>query len=247
MVRIRRGSVAVFGAIILAAGLVNSGVATGAPTESKQAYLIQFTGTLSDAQRAELRGMGAGIGAYMPDLTYVGVMDDSARAAVSKLGYVRSVSDYHAADKLDADTAVTASSGDAQYLITLVEQSTREQWSVVGQIRRLGGRMDVVSASGQHLVATLRAEQVAAVARLPEVLAVGVLSAPESDMDTAREATGANFVETAGGYQGQGVRGEVMDGGLRTSHQEFRARPTVLHGPNSTNTGQHMARSSRPE
>src|SRR5947207_1010705 len=59
---------------------------------------------------------------------------------------------------------------------------------------------------------------------------------PATDMDKARIAGGANFVETAGGYRGQGVRGEVMDGGVRASHQEFRTRPPVLHTPNTGDT-----------
>jgi serine protease AprX len=264
MLRVRRGFVAVLGAILVAVGLTDVSVAQTAPPDGKaqyirlvnrtfdpvadglavtaaqpgqRAFLIQFTDSPSDDQRAKLREMGVRIGAYVPDLAYVARMDGSAVAAVQELDFVRWVGDYLPGDKVDAATAVTAMAGPGQYLITLVERDVRDQRVVTGRIAGLGGRPDVVSASGQHLVATLTPEQVAAVTKLAEVLAVGVLSAPETDMNNAREATGANFIRTAGAYRGQGVRGEVMDGGLRTTHQEFRARPPLLHGPNSTNTG----------
>ncbi|HEV2778625.1 MAG TPA: S8 family serine peptidase [Actinophytocola sp.] len=264
MLRIPRGPVAAVGAVLMAVGLANVSVAESAPSggeaqyirlanrtfdpvadgirvtaaqPGQRAYLVQLRDGLSDERRAELRAMGVRIGAYIPDLAYVVRMDDNTRQSVEKLEYVRWVGDYRPADKLDAATAVTALSGAGQYLITLVERDVRDQWVVTGRIFRLGGRPDVVSASGQHLVATLLPDQVAAVTELPEVLAVGAVSAPEYDMNNSREASGANFVEAAGGYRGQGVRGEVMDGGLRATHQEFRARPAMLHGPNSTNTG----------
>jgi hypothetical protein len=50
---------------------VNSGVARAAAQSGNGAYLVQFRGSLTDAQRAQLRGMGARIGAYIPDFAYV--------------------------------------------------------------------------------------------------------------------------------------------------------------------------------
>lgn len=227
---------AVISAVLLFAGPVTAN-ATSERVAGQQAYLVQFTTVLSDQHRAELRALGVTIGTYVPDRTYVARMDAETRNIIEALSFVRSVGDYRPADKLDAGSAIAVLADRAQYLITLIDRNTRDQATVADRIRRVGGRLDNVSASGRHVLATLRPEHVTAVSQLPEVLAIGVLSAPEYDMNTSREASGANFVETAGGYRGQGVRGEVMDGGLRTSHQEFRARPPVAHGPNSTNTG----------
>jgi serine protease AprX len=221
---------------LLAGFVVSPWSALGAPPDGQQAYLVQFAATLTDSQRAELRGLGARLGPYATDATYVVRMTRGTENAVSRLGFVRAVGAYQPADKLDTDAALTALAGDGQYLITLVERDTGDQRMVADRIGRLGGRLDVVSDSGRDVIATLAPDQVAAVTALPEVLSVGVISAPESDMNNSREASGANFVETAGGYRGQGVRGEVMDGGLRTTHQEFRARPPVLHGGNTSNT-----------
>ena len=36
---------------------------------------------------------------------------------------------------------------------------------------------------------------------------------------------GANHIEQVEGYTGQGVRGEVLDDGVRVSHRDFQANP----------------------
>jgi hypothetical protein len=197
-------------------------------------YLVQFHGNLTDAQRRRLRSLGARVGTYVPDHAYVVRMSDTARNVVAKLGFVRAVTDFQPSDKVDADFAAAAVA--RRYVVTLVEPDGKDQRAVADRIGKLGGRLEVSSASGQHLAAVLAPDQVTAVAELPEVLAVGALSDPETDMAIARETGGANYIEAAGGYRGQGVRGEVMDGGLRATHQEFAARPVLLHGPNSTDT-----------
>lgn len=208
-----------------------------------QSYLVQFTGGLSDDLRLQMRQLGARLGAYVPDFAYVARMSDATRAAVARLPGVRWIGAYLPSDKLDAAAGAAALSraGHQRYLVTLVEPDGTDQRGVAARVARLGGAVHVVSESRQHLEVTLDAGQLRSVVRLDEVLAVGPVSAPESDMDNARIAGGANAIETAGGYRGQGVRGEVMDGGLRTTHQEFRARPPVVHGGNTTNTGHGTA------
>jgi serine protease AprX len=259
MLRSRRGLVAgsVFGVLLMATGAVSASGADTPPASDAQfirlvnrtfdpvrttarqageqsghgAYLVQFRGNLTDTQRAQLRGMGARIGSYIPDFAYVVRMGDAARKSVAALNFVRWVGDYQPTDKVGLETVKSA-----EYLVTLVEPNSVDQGTVAERITGLGGLVGSVSESTQHLSAILNADQVAAVTQLPEVLALSPTSAPGTDMDIAREATGANAIEAAGGYRGQGVRGEVMDGGLRATHQEFRARPPILHGPNSTDT-----------
>lgn len=221
---------AVISAALLAGSLASAVPSVAEP--SPAAYVIRFSDTVSDAQRAELRGLGVRVGPYISDHAYVVRMPGTAVKAVRSLGFVREVGPY--APAFDAGPAALA--GDAQYLITLIDRSPADQKAVARRISGQGGRVDVISESGRDVVARLSPSAVGAVTRLPEVLSVGAMSAPETDMNISREASGANFVETAGGYRGQGVRGEVMDGGLRATHQEFRAHPTVLHGSNSTDT-----------
>ncbi|WP_432076952.1 S8 family serine peptidase [Streptomyces wuyuanensis] len=202
-------------------------------TKDGRTYLVQFTTTPLDDHRAELAALGARIGAYIPDATYVVRMDQATRERVAALPYVRWVGPYDAGDKLEGG-AVQPST--RRYVVTLVEPDAADQRAVAERITAIGGRVDGSSAGRQLIEATLKPAQALAVAHLDAVLALDVWTAPEVDMDNARVAGGANAVETAFGYLGQGVRGEVMDTGLRTTHQEFAAFPPILHTANTTST-----------
>lgn len=195
------------------------------------AYLVQFVATPLESQRAALRGLGARIGAYVPDAAYVVRMDEATRARVAALPYVRWVGAYDPGDRFPDGQVPTATH---RYLITLVERNAADQRAVVDQLVGLGAPVHVVSASRHLVQATLTPAQAVTLAAMPQVLALDEWSAPATDMDKARVAGGANAIETAGGYSGQGVRGEVMDGGLLATHQEFAARPPVVHGANTT-------------
>ncbi|GGU31320.1 S8 family serine peptidase [Lentzea flava] len=211
----------------LSAFALISGVpAVAAPAEN--AYLLQFRTTLSDAQRHQLKGLGVRLGAFVQDRTYVARMTSTAR--VSRLSYVREVRPFQ------AQPQIMALGGSSGYLITLAEQDSRDQQTVAAEVKSLGGEVNVVSASREHILATLDPDQAARLAKLPAVIAIDPVSAPETDMAISRESSGANHVEVAGGYRGQGVRGEVMDAGFRLTHQEFRARPPVQHTAISENS-----------
>jgi hypothetical protein len=192
------------------------------------AYLVQFRAVPLDSQRRRIRGLGARIGAYLPDFAYVVRMDRATVAKVAALPFVRWVGAYHPGDKIEPEAL--AATGAQRYLITLVERDGTDARAVAGRIAT------AVVSSDRFVEATLDPAQLRAVANLDAVLAVDRWFAPQTDMDKARIQSGANFVETAGGYRGQGVRGEVMDGGLRVTHQEFRAHPPVVVN-NSTSIG----------
>ncbi|MFD4676653.1 S8 family serine peptidase [Lentzea sp. NPDC058450] len=205
--------------------LVSGVPAVAAPAES--AYLLQFRTTLSDGQRHQLQGLGVRLGAFVENGTYLARMTSTTR--VSRLSYVREVRPFQAQPQIMA-------LGSADYLITLVEQDARDQQAVADKVKSLGGKVSTISASREHILANLDGGQVAQLAKLPAVAAIDPVSAPETDMAISRESSGANYIESVGNYRGQGVRGEVMDGGLRTTHQEFRARPPVMHTGNSAST-----------
>ena len=52
------------------------------------------------------------------------------------------------------------------------------------------------------------------------------------DMDIARTFHGSAYVDPFG-YDGTGVRGEVMDSGTQTTHPEFAGTPPILHDTNT--------------
>ncbi|TDC33230.1 peptidase S8 [Micromonospora sp. KC213] len=196
------------------------------------AYLVQFVAAPHDRERDALRRLGARIGAYLPDATYVVRMSDTTRRQVQRLPFVRWVGPYDPGDKVER-AMVPGSTH--RYVVTLVERDAADQRAVVQRIAALGGVVHGASASRRMIEATLTPEQVVAVAHLAAVLAMDVSTTPDVDMDNARAAGGANAIEAAWGYAGQGVRGEVMDVGLRTTHQELAAKPPIIHAGNTTN------------
>ena len=50
-------------------------------------------------------------------------------------------------------------------------------------------------------------------------------------MGDIRAMGGADFVESAGGYRGQGVHGSIIDDDVRADHVDLASRPILLAGP----------------
>lgn len=55
---------------------------------------------------------------------------------------------------------------------------------------------------------------------------------PRTTWNLLASSVGARTLHALG-YLGQGVRGEVLDGGLRLEHVDFQATPPIIHGSNS--------------
>lgn len=199
-------------------------------TAKGDAYIVQFTAAPLDSQRRDLRRLGVRLGAYLPDFAYVTRLDPASRDRVRALPYIRWVGAYEPSDKVAPEAAP------GRVRIALVHRDVVDQGSIINKIEALGGSVQAISASRGLIEATLDGAQLQAIADDGNVLAIDRWSAPETDMNNARADGGANLIETARGYRGQGVRGEVMDGGLRTTHQEFAARPPVMHTGNTTST-----------
>jgi serine protease AprX len=199
-------------------------------TKDDAASIVQFAAAPLDSQRRELRRLGVRLGSYLPDFAYVARMTPAQRERVRALPFVRWVGPYDASDKLAPETRP------GRVRVALVNRDLIEQGALINKIEELGGTVQLASASRALIEATLDGAQLATVAAYPEVLAIDPWSAPETDMNNAREDGGANLIETARGYRGQGVRGEVMDGGVRNTHQEFAARPPIFHTANTTDT-----------
>ena len=218
----------------------------GAPAGS-DAYLVQFETQPSDEQRGRITALGARLFFYVPDHAYVVRMDDQVRDAVEDLPFVRWVGPYHPAYKLEealVERLRTPTPGITllvRYSIMVLERGGEAQQVVAEEIKRLGGTVDATTEQGFRLEASLDDAQLLEVVRMSEILFADTWTAPEDepeeDMDIVRQISGADFIEAAAGYSGQGVRGEVMDNRLRTTHQDFQATPPIIHAGNNQPTG----------
>lgn len=196
-------------------------------------FIVQFRTRPIEAYRAAVRALGGEVYGFLADQAHLVRLPAGTRAAVEQLPFVRWVGPYHPAYRVDDAVRAAILSGDGpaqRYSIQLHEKGPAPQARVAAHVATLGGAVTLTVPGGLRMEAELTPAALAAVVALDDVLFVDVASDPEVDVNLAREVSGANYVESIEGYDGSTVRGEVMDGGLRTTHQDFAAHPPLIHG-----------------
>ena len=118
----------------------------------------------------------------------------------------------------------------------LLERGPVPQQKLSRFIEELGGDVVLTVPQGYRMEATLTLQQLALVLAHPSVLYLDIAGEPSVDMDVARMSGGLEYLSTVGGYNGEGVRAEVMDSGLHVSHADFKGLNVVIHGSNGAST-----------
>jgi hypothetical protein len=206
---------------------------TGTTTDG--VYIVQFVTQPLDEYRAAVKALGGEIYIYLPNHSYIVKMNGETKQAVENLPFVRWVGDYQPAYKIEEfihEGLAKRTLEATRYNIMVLQRGGFMQGRLANKIRTFGGKIDLTIPEGFRMEATLTAEQLVAVANESDVLFIDRWSAPEPDMDIVREVGGANFIENTTGFKGEGVRAEVMDGGLLTTHTDFNSMTTapILHG-----------------
>lgn len=204
--------------------------------DSDGIYIVQFVTQPLEEYRRGVRALGGTLYKYLANHAYLVKMDSDARDGVAKLPFVRWVGPYHPAYRLEEAmlAQLTPAGFDlpvTRYNIQVFERGA-QQSVVAERIQALGGTVHVTNPEGFRMEATLDRAALMEVVQMNEVQFIDRWMAPEADVTTAREIGGANYVETVAGFTGNGVRGEVMDLGVRLTHQEFRRNPLIVHGAN---------------
>ncbi|NOX58179.1 MAG: S8 family serine peptidase [Planctomycetes bacterium] len=200
-------------------------------------HIVQFATPPLIEMRKEVERFGE-VRGFLPQHSYVVEMDPASVPDVAAMPFVRWVGPYHPDYRLD-DQVLERLVGSgktiptARYRIMVFDSKIGQQFEVADWIGARGGDVHVVDDVSFLLEATLSIEQLAALVTLDQVAFVEPWSAPRTRMDIARSNTisGADFVESVGGYTGVGVRAEVMDNGIDQSHTAFTSRLMVRNGP----------------
>lgn len=223
---------------------VNENLVARNTSRRPNAYIVQFhTQSLPEFQEA-VEQSGGKIFNYVHDNAYIVQMNSAAFDKVQKLGFVRWVGSYEPAYKIDPeilDSLHIGSTEPIRYNIMVLERGSRMQNSVESLITKMGGNVVNRSEQGFRLEADLNHHQLAEIAKSEDILYIDRWSAPESDMNIVREVGGANMLETVRGYRGEGVRGEVLDNGLRQTHTDFNSglRPIIHNSANTNEPSNH--------
>ena len=193
-------------------------------------YIVQFLTQAFAAYQMEIVRIGGKISVHQPDHAVIAHLTSSQREQVEALSFVRWVGPYHPAYKLEPGLE-NASATPTSYSMWLFEKGTTAQAAVEREVQGLGGRV-TLRTGGSRMEATLTRRQLFEAAQLPGIAYIDLRTPIETDMDIVRALSGADFLENAQGYTGQGVRGEVLDTGLFDSHENFQANPPIFHPGN---------------
>ncbi len=205
-----------------------------AAAEGTRVHVVQFITQPVQAYVNVIEQLGGTIRYFLPNHAYIVEMSPDVRDALAAQPFVRWVGPYHPAYKLDAELLAAFRAPNAavdvqRYNIQVLDRGIELKEVVADHIDAIGGVIDVLEPDGHFLEATLSWDQLLDVMRMDETFYVDRWSPPQTFMDKVREDGGANHVESVAGYTGAGVRGEVMDTELLTSHQAFQARPPLVH------------------
>ncbi|NOX91311.1 MAG: S8 family serine peptidase [Gammaproteobacteria bacterium] len=213
--------------------------ATLSATEDNELYLVQFHTTALPEFRKGIKALSGKIHRYLADHTFIVEMNKNTHQRVSELPYVRWVGPYHPEYRLEKPLRDSLN-GDSPYLkkqrysIMLTERGKAIQNKVKQKILNLGGSIDLTVPKGYRIEATLTHSQLQSLVQANEVQFIDRWGGPgEADMNIVRDLGGADYIEGLEGWSGQGVRGEIFDSELRTTHQEWLNAP-IIHSTGTT-------------
>jgi serine protease AprX len=200
-------------------------------TPGNELYVVQFVVQPLEAIKNHLTSMGARVHHYMPTNSLLVRMTPAVAAQVEQQRYVRWVGAYRPSYRV-ATKLMTTMGASAKVYVRALDAAAKP--ALVERVRALGGTVHDSSGSSALVIATLSRAAITALATENAVEYIDGWSAPEADMDLAREISGSNFIEGVAGYTGAGIRAEVMDGNVLETHGDFASRPLIIHGMNRT-------------
>lgn len=217
---------------------------SAAGDNAKNAYIVQFVTQPVEEYREAIRQLGGELHIYLPNHAYIVQMDEKTRQQVASLPFVRWVGEYSPAFKID-ETILPAlleqRLAKDRYNIMMLRRGGASQRAFGERVSKIGADVGRMTPQGFRVEAELTAEQLLTVLADPEVMFVDRWSPPENDMSVVRTVGGANMIETTLGFRGEGVRAEVMDNGLRTTHADFGSgnAPLIHNSPNTSESSPH--------
>lgn len=207
-------------------------------TAHNEQFIVQFQTQPLPEFREAIAKAGGVVTYYLPYDAYLVRMTPRTRETVARLPYVRWIGPYHPAYRLDPDLRSAMQKGTLptqRYNVQVYHYGLTEKQAAAQWIEAMGGTIDELGEPGYVFQATMTPGQLRSALLMNEVFWIDKWSPMETDMDIVRQFGGADYIESVAGYTGQGVRAQVRDTGLRTTHVAFQSPPTIVRS-NTTNT-----------
>jgi serine protease AprX len=206
-------------------------------------FIVQFHTQGCEAYDRALAVLGVEKLCFLAQQAQVVRMSATTAAEVRALPFVRYAGPCHPAWRVEPSVRAELEAGTAPrrwYSIQVARPGAAEKEAVREAALRAGGAVDAtIAPAGYLLRAELDAPQLRMILRRDDVLYVDRWMAPEPDMNIVRTLTGATYVSALTGFEGAGIRGEVLDVGCDLGHGDFQARPPLAHGGQSGSSLSH--------
>jgi serine protease AprX len=205
------------------------------PASVSTLRVVQYKTAVLEEYVEQLHKLGATPLDYLPYHAQLVRMTDAVAEEVAKQAYVRWVGVYRAEWRL-APGLEGPFAGEARF--SLLATRDADQSALAARIEAAGGRVEAFSHHGL-LEVTINASQLTLLANDDAVLSLDVARPAEPDLNIARKTSGADWAYDNLGYDGAGLRAEVMDGNVLDTHPDLKSRPTWFHGERSTSNKFH--------
>ncbi|MFO1076889.1 MAG: S8 family serine peptidase [Planctomycetota bacterium] len=204
-------------------------------------WIVQFQGTPTQRGRDAIAVAGGEVHRYLPDNAYVVRMPATGAMLVRELPAVRWVGAYHPAYRLDPDLQAPLQQGQLDLAIRynmVVVDKLRDKPALGAAIRAMGGFVDHEQPGSLLYTVTLTGAQLVQAAGLDQVLWIDRWTPSGEDMNNARIQGGGNYIETQGGYTGQGINAHIYEG-IEATHQDFTGGATNVRSGGGADTHGH--------
>jgi len=205
--------------------------------ENNELWIVQYEAKGIEPFRDEIRAMGGVAHRFLANHANIWRMDSETASKVSKLPFVRWVGAFHPAYKLEDELLVAFLKGELttrRYHIIVGEWGEVDKDSLTQALSAMDAEVISAIPQGWIVDARLTPGQLLAVVARNEVVGIDRMGDPETDMNIVRQKMGADYIEGIGGWDGTGVRAEVMDGNLATG--SWITHSTIWHGAHSGST-----------
>lgn len=202
--------------------------------------IAQFRTQTLPEYRDALAAIGVQVEAPLPDQALIVRADGDALARLRALPFVRWVGAYEPGYRIEPEllqqliadsNAPTAAAADPiPVSIMVFGRGFAAKAGVVMHLQALGAQVDSATPNSFIVEATVTPAQLKGLMDHDDVLYIDRRLPIVEYMDNVRIVGGANYVQSVAGYDGTGVRGEVMDSNLFETHADFQALPAIFHG-----------------